>query len=302
MKIARLIQYGNLLLIAFAFCTFRYGFLEMQSGLPLALNNLQFLLLTISAVCIGAGGFLINNIIDNDVEEKYGITESMAYNLYMGLNIVGVGIGFYISNYIGTPSYTLVFIILSGTMYLYATSLKYTIAINNIIVACIVAVSVVLIGVFNLYPSITPDNKLYMATIFSIFLDYAAFAFIISLIREIIKNIRDTDKDYNNGINTLPIALGKSRVAKIAVGLTLIPVAMTLYYIDSYFINENGMLLYALLYVLIFILGPLTYFMIKLWTAKTAKDFDRLSLTLKVVLAFTILSIVVITFNIQNNA
>lgn len=302
MKTARLIRYGNLLLIAFAFCTFRYGFLELQAGLPLALNNLQFLLLTISAVCIGAGGFLINNIIDNDVEKKYGISEGMAYNLYMGLNIIGVGIGFYISNYIGTPSYTLIFILLSGTMYLYATSLKYTIVINNIIVACIVAVSVVLIGVFNLYPSITPDNKLYMATIFSIFLDYAAFAFIISFIREIIKNLRDTDKDYNNGINTLPIALGKSRIAKITVALTLIPVAMILYYIDAYFVNESGMLLYALLYVLIFVLGPLIYFMIKLWTAKATRDFDRLSLILKVVLAFTALSIVVITFNIQNNA
>lgn len=302
MKTARLIRYGNLLLIAFAFCTFRYGFLELQAGLPLALNNLQFLLLTISAVCIGAGGFLINNIIDNDVEKKYGISEGMAYNLYMGLNIIGVGIGFYISNYIGTPSYTLIFILLSGTMYLYATSLKYTIVINNIIVACVVAVSVVLIGVFNLYPSITPENKPYMATIFSIFLDYAAFAFIISFIREIIKNLRDTDKDYNNGINTLPIALGKSRIAKITVALTLIPVAMILYYIDTYFVNESGMLLYALLYVLIFVLGPLIYFMIKLWTAKATRDFDRLSLTLKVVLAFTALSIVVITFNIQNNA
>ncbi|WP_052123204.1 geranylgeranylglycerol-phosphate geranylgeranyltransferase [Flavobacterium beibuense] len=302
MKTARLIRYGNLLLIAFAFCTFRYGFLELQAGLPLALNNLQFLLLTISAVCIGAGGFLINNIIDNDVEKKYGISEGIAYNLYIGLNIIGVGIGFYISNYIGTPGYTLVFILLSGTMYLYATSLKYTIVINNIIVACIVAVSVVLIGVFNLYPSITPENKPYMATIFSIFLDYAAFAFIISFIREIIKNLRDTDKDYNNGINTLPIALGKNRIAKITVALNLIPVAMILYYIDAYFVNESGMLLYALLYVLLFVLGPLIYFIIKLWSAKTYKDFDRLSLTLKIVLAFAALSIVIITFNIQNNA
>ncbi|QEE50571.1 prenyltransferase [Flavobacterium alkalisoli] len=302
MKSARLIRYGNLLFLAFAFCAFRYGFLEQQQGLTLALNQLQFLMLVFSCVCIAAGGFLINNIIDGDSEINFGISEAKGYNLYAALNIVGVGIGFYLSNLIGEPGFALLFILIAATMYFYATNLKYTIVVNNLIIALLVAVSILIVGIYDLYPMITPENQTYLATLFGIFIDFAFFTFVISLIREIVKNIRDVNKDYNAGINTLPIAVGKERMAKITFVLSLIPVGLLLFYANTYLINEKSALLYALIYLLLFVLGPLIYFMIGLWTAKTEKDFDRLSLVLKIVLAFAALSIVVITFNIQNNA
>ncbi|WP_129749872.1 geranylgeranylglycerol-phosphate geranylgeranyltransferase [Flavobacterium beibuense] len=302
MKSARLIRYGNLLFLAFTFCAFRYGFLEQQQGLTLALNQLQFLMLVFSCVCIAAGGFLINNIIDGNSEINFGISEAKGYNLYAALNIVGVGIGFYLSNLIGKPGFALLFILIAATMYFYATNLKYTIVVNNLIIAFLVAISILVVGIYDLYPMITPENQKYLGTLFGIFIDFSIFTFVISFIREIVKNIRDVNKDYNEGINTLPIALGKERMAKAAFVLSLIPVGLLLYYANTYLINDKATLLYALIYLLLFVLGPLIYFMIGLWTAKTEKDFDRLSLVLKIVLAFAALSIVVITFNIQNNA
>jgi 4-hydroxybenzoate polyprenyltransferase len=50
--------------------------------------------------------------------------------------------------------------------------------------------SVVIIGVFDLYPAINAENQLLMASLFSILLDYA-FAFVINLIREIVKDLED---------------------------------------------------------------------------------------------------------------
>ncbi len=302
MKTSKLIQYGDLLILAFTLCIFRYGFLEQQPGLPLALNQWQFILLVLGCIAITAGGFLINNIIGNDpdkvIQAEYGISEGKAYNLYAVLNIIGVGIGFYISNYIGKAGFSLFFILIAGTMYFYATNLKYTLIVNNLIVALLVSLAVLTVGVFNLYPVITPDNKPYLRTVFSLFIDYSIFAFLIAFIREIVKNLRDTNTDYNNGISTLPIVLGKERAAKIVFIFTLIPVGLLVYYANTYIIN----LLWALIYGLLFILGPLVYFLIKIWGAKTHKEFNHLAFILKLVLIFTALSITVITFNIQYNA
>ena len=302
MKTSKLIQYGDLLILAFTMCIFRFGFLEQQPDLPMALNSWQFIVLIIGCLCIAAGGFLINNILgdnpDKAIEAEFGISEGKAYNLYAVLNIIGVGIGFYISNLIGKSGFALFFILVAATMYFYATNLKYTVIINNLIIALLISLVVLTVGIFNLYPVITPENKPYLRTVFSLFIDYGIFSFLIALIREIIKNLRDTDTDYNDGISTLPIAIGKNRAVKVVFVLTLIPVALLLYYGNTYVIN----LTWALIYGLIFILGPLVYFLISLWTAKTSKDFNRLSFILKLVLIFTALSITVITFNIQYNA
>lgn len=302
MKTLKLVCYGNLLLLAFTLCIFRYGFLEEQPNLPLALNELQFLLLVISCVCIAAGGFLINNITVTDEKENiksiYGISEDNAYYLYTIFNIIGVGIGFYLSNLIGKPGFSLIFILIAGTLYLYSSSLKYTLIVNNLIISVIASLSLLLLGIFNLYPVITADNQSYLSTIFEVLVDYTIFTFLITFIREIVKNLRDVDHDYNEGINTLPIALGKDRTAKVVFFLALIPVALLLYYANKYIFN----LTWGLIYGLIFILGPSIYFLIRMWTAKTSKEFNHLSFVLKMVMAFTALSIAVITFNIKYNA
>jgi len=303
MKISKLVCYGNLLLLAFSLCVFRYGFLEQQPNLPLALNDWQFILLVISCVCIAAGGFIINNITGKSPEKillSYDVTESNAYYLFAAANIIGVGLGFYLSNFIGKPGFALIFILVSGTLYLYASSLKHVLIINNLLISLLIAFSIILFGVFNLYPVITADNQELLSMLFQMLLDYAILAFLLSFIREIVKNLRDIDYNYNEGISTIPIILGKERTAKLLFFITLIPVTLLLYYGNTYIIFFN--LIWALIYGLVFILGPMIYFLIKIWSAKTQKEFNRLSIILKMVIAFAALSIVVITYNIKFNA
>jgi 4-hydroxybenzoate polyprenyltransferase len=66
------------------------------------------------------------------------------------------------------------------------------------------------------------------------------------MLREIIKDIEDVDGDYNQGIRTLPIVIGKSRTAKIVFGLSFIPILFLLYYINAY-LN----LIYTTIYLLL---------------------------------------------------
>ena len=308
MKYLKLIRYQNLLMLAFMQVLFRYAFLKQQN-IPLALTDWQYALLVLSTVLIAAAGYVINNVFDvitdsinkpNDVIIGKGISETMGYNIYIILNISGVAIGFYLSNVIQRPGFATIFILIASLLYFYSTTLKQIMILGNIAVAFTLAMSVIVIGIFDIFPATVSDNRAQMASFFSILTDYAIFAFMINFIREIIKDIEDVNGDYNQGMNTLPIAIGINRTAKIALLLTLIPIALLLIYINTYFIENN--LYVTTLYAIAFVVAPLIYFVIKLINAKSQKDFHHLSTVLKLVLLFGILSIAIITLNINYNA
>lgn len=305
MAFLKLIRFQNLIMLAIMQLIFRYGFLALQE-IPLALNDWQYIILVLSTVCIAAGGYLINNIFDkatdeinkpDDVVVGKSISEAMAYNIYMALNIIGVGAGFYLSNVIERPGFSLLFIVISGTLYLYASGLKQTLLVGNVIVALLLSLSIIIIGIFDLLPTINQDNQAGMGLLFKILLDYAIFAFIINFIREIVKDLEDVNGDYNQGMNTLPISLGIARTVKVVFGLSFIPLGLIIYYINEHLFSND--LYYATIYGLILILAPLLYFTIKIFSAKNQKDFNHLSTVLKIVIFFGILSIAVINFNIK---
>jgi 4-hydroxybenzoate polyprenyltransferase len=308
MKYLRLVRYPNLLMLAFMQLLLRYGFLKLQNA-PLSLADWQFVLLVLSTVLIAAAGYVINDIFDQDTDNDNkpqkvivgkSITEAAAYNLYVGLNVAGVGIGFYLSNVIERPGFAAIFIVVAATLYLYATSLKQMILVGNIVVALLLSFSVVIVGIFDLFPATYEGNQREMATLFSILTDYAIFAFIINFIREIVKDLEDVDGDYNQGMNTLPIVLGVSRVSKVVFALSFIPIAILLYYINKYFIASNLWILSV--YAMLFMVGPLLYFAIKMASAKKPKEFRHLSMILKLAIFFGILSIAVLSYNLKFHA
>lgn len=304
MSFLKLIRYQNLLMLALMQFVFKYGFIDFQ-GIPQAMNHWQYALLVFSTVCIAAGGYLINNILDKGTDEinkpenvviGNGISENMGYNIYIALNIVGVGLGFYIANIVGKPNFAAVFIIIAATLYVYANGLKQSLLIGNFIVAILLSLSILIIPIFGLLPVILPENQVGMGIIFKILIDYAVFAFVINFIREIVKDLEDVNGDYNHGMNTLPIALGVARTVKIVFGLSFIPIGFIIYYINENLFSND--LYYASAYGLLLILAPLLYFTVKIFTAKNQKHFHHLSNVLKIVIFFGILSIAVINWNI----
>jgi 4-hydroxybenzoate polyprenyltransferase len=283
---------------------FRYLFLE-QSYVDLALTDFNYILLVIATVCVAAGGYVINNIMDQETDEiakpqnrvvGVSISETAAYNWYIGLTIVGVGIGFYLSNVIYKPTFASMFILVATLLYMYATSFKQIPVLGNVVVALLLSTSIIIIGLFDILPAIDVDNRFRMKEAFNILMEYAVFAFIINLIREIVKDLEDMDGDYQSGINTLPIMMGIPKT-KIIVGiLTLISIGILAYYINSNLFELD----YVIYYSMVFIIGPLIYFGVKLINAVTKKEFHHLSLVLKLILFFGIISIAVIVLNLKH--
>jgi len=308
LNLFKLIRYQNLLMLAFMQLIFRYGFLKLQN-IPLSLADWQYLLLVFSTVCIAAGGHIINAIFDQETDSENRpeatiigkhISESKGYNLYVVFTFIGVAIGFYLSNVIDRPNFAIIFILIASTLYLYATSLKQNLLIGNIIIALLLSTSVLIIGLFDLLPAIYDENQAIMGLLFGILIDYAVFTFIINLIREIVKDIEDINGDSNQGMNTLPILLGVPKATKVVFALSFIPIICVFYYLKVYIFDGN--LILSSIYGLIFIASPLLYFTVKIWSAKEPKDFRHLSTILKWILFFGILSILVISLNLKNNA
>ncbi|MCW1148460.1 geranylgeranylglycerol-phosphate geranylgeranyltransferase [Flavobacterium lacisediminis] len=303
MKYLKLIRFQNLLMLAFMQLVFRYLFLG-QSYVDLALTDFNYILLVIATVCIAAGGYVINNIMDQDTDEiakpqnrvvGVSISETVAYNWYIGLTIVGVGIGFYLSNVIYKPTFASMFILVATLLYMYATSFKQIPVLGNVVVALMLSTSIIIIGLFDILPAIDVDNRFRMKEAFDILMHYAIFAFIINLIREIVKDLEDMDGDYQSGINTLPIAIGVQKT-KIIVGvLTVLSIGILAYYVNSNLFELD----YVVYYAMVLIVGPLIYFGVKLMNAANKKEFHHLSLVLKIILFFGILSVAVIVFNLK---
>lgn len=298
MKFLKLIGFENLIILAFAQFIFKYGFLNQQPGLNLSLSSSNYALLVFASVLIAAGGFLINNITANG-SAQYGLNESAAYYIYGALTIGGLIIGYYIADSIGRSSFMIAFAIPVGTLYFYSTNLRNSLLLGNIALAFIVGLSIMIIGVFAIYPVVGGTSTTHeLSVIFRLIADYAIFGVVTGFLITLLNDLKNTDEDYNSGLNTLPIAIGKARAAKVAFAVGVIAIGMVLYYISTY-LKE---LSWAMGYVLLAVAGPLVYFLINIWSAKTKKDFTTLEIVLKAVLFFAAASVAVITYNIQNHA
>lgn len=291
----KLIRLPNLLMIIATQVLVKY-FLFEPFNIAVSLDWFGFLLLVLSMVCLAAAGNIINDIHDvrTDAINKPDrqvvgrtVSERAAYNWFMGFNIVGVLIGFHLSNMVGKPTFAALFLIPSALLYLYATQIKRTILVGNLVISIMVAMIIVMVGIFDLVPAINPVNRDTQWVIFSILIDYAIFAFLVNFLREMVKDQEDIKGDHNAGMQTLPVVLGRERTNKIIFFIGLLPVAGVLYYIYEY-LYEN---LAAAGYALFLILGPLLYFLTRIIGARTKKDFRHLSILLKLVLAFGLLSI-----------
>jgi len=303
MHILNLIRYKNLFMIAFIQCLIKYIFFNLpqftSANLTTALNTTTFTALVFATLCIAAAGYIINDIYDVEADAinkpnkqivgKY-ISEDFANNLFMGFTFVGVLLGFYVSWQIDKTSFASVFLIASGLLYAYATSLKSTILVGNVIVSALVSLSILIVGIFEITPMITPDTQEAYVFMFKFLVDYAIFAFLINLIREIVKDLEDVDGDYKADYNTLPLAIGRKRTSNVAFALCLATIAIVFYYVLTYLFENT----YLMLYFIIAIIGPLLYCAVKLINAKSNAHFTHISLILKMTLFLGMLSIVVL--------
>jgi len=303
-NIFKLIRWKNLLLIILTQVLIKYALLEPLKedyGFDTALSFCGFLVLVFATVFIASAGYIINDIEDveadkinkpNSVIIGEHISEKKATYLFLIFNIVGVILGFVISRAIDKSSFFVIFVLASGLLYIYSTYLKGITLIGNIVISGLVSLCILLVGVFDLAPAITRTNQASQLFFLDLIKDYAIFAFMLNFLREIIKDIEDTDGDYKMGIQSLPIVLGRQRTTRLVFILAFIPLAVVILYLSNNLYKQP----LAVGYVLLFIIAPLIYGIIKLFHAELQSDYKKISHILKLVMLTGILSLLLFQF------
>jgi 4-hydroxybenzoate polyprenyltransferase len=123
--------------------------------------------------------------------------------------------------------------------------------------------------------------------LFKLAIVYAGFAFIISLIREVVKDIEDMEGDAKYNCRTMPIVWGVN-VSKMFVAVWLVVLIVSILILQAYVVQYKWW--WSILYSILFIAGPLTWILMKLYQATSKADFHKLSSAVKLVMLTGILS------------
>tara|TARA_B100001063_G_C16610862_1_gene475672 strand:- start:256 stop:621 length:366 start_codon:yes stop_codon:yes gene_type:complete len=118
------------------------------------------------------------------------------------------------------------------------------------------------------------------------------FAFLTTMIREIIKDIEDINGDYIVKLKTLPILIGKTRARNISIFLSLVLLLFLFLVSSNYFISKK----YFLGTIMLMISIIVVLFIFKSWNASTKKQFHYLSNLMKLIMFIGILSMILFKF------
>jgi 4-hydroxybenzoate polyprenyltransferase len=126
---------------------------------------------------------------------------------------------------------------------------------------------------------------------------FAVFAFLTTLIREIIKDIEDFEGDVTYGRNTIPVVIGVPSAKIVSVSLIIITIA-ALYLTWHLFLNDT----ITLIYLSAVIVLPLIYVIYKVFISINRKQLHSASRIMKLVmltgLLYSVVVKVILTWNL----
>lgn len=301
----RLIRSLNLFFIALTQFLFQYCIVIpafKQVGSSPSLSLIQFSLLVLASVFIAAAGYIINDYFDVNIDrvnkpqklvvEKH-IRRRWAIFWHLLLSSIGILLSFYVGWKIGNVLLGFANILCVALLWFYSTTFKKKLLIGNVLISLLSA-WVVLVLLFCESARFArrgiTDQELYaLRRIFKLAFLYGGFAFVISLIREVIKDIEDIQGDLKYGCKTMPIVWGvvvsKMFAAIWVIILTTVVIILSLYTLPLRW-------WWSAVYSFILIVAPLLQILRVLLKAESSGEFHKLSNWVKWVMFSGILSMI----------
>ena len=303
----KLIRLQNLIIVALTQLIIKFSLINKFLDNFLLSNN-QFYLLVLATVFITASGYIINDIYDVKTDKinkeasriiGKSITSRNAITWYIIFNFLGLGLGIYTSILVKQPYYSLIFIYCIFSLWTYSKRMKTSFLFGNLQVSLLTALSILNVTLFDLIPNGINKNNGEMM-IFKIILFYAAFAFIITFIREITKDLEDMEGDKKIHAKTLAITYGIEKTKWISLIFTIftfLGIAYFQYFQYSiassefeYEISIWGVNKIAIIYAF-FIQFLFLFLGFKIYISKLKNDFYFNSQLCKTIMIIGILSI-----------
>ncbi|MFM2134758.1 MAG: hypothetical protein RL021_158 [Bacteroidota bacterium] len=291
----RLIRVPNLVLLALTFYLVRHCIVlpafqveyNNTGNYPVHLSDFRFMLLTAATLLVAAAGYIINEVFDvtadavnrpgtNPFESR--LSKGSGRTAFYILGTAGAVMGFVAGADVPAPAIRLIHAFSVLSLWMYSSYYKRRLLSGNLLIALLSGLAVILTGLYEtaFYPNM------------QVLLPFSVFAFMVSLVREIIKDMEDLDGDERMQCKTLPIRFGIRTSKALVLSLLASTVALQTWLLHTWFADSTVVTWWNVLLLFALPLAGLGYLIA---TGESSKDYHFASLYTKGYMLLGILSI-----------
>lgn len=308
----RLIRWKNLLIVFFTqLLAWACVLLPMKqyTSTPLLLTPVNLLCLALSTVLIAAAGYIINDyfdikidiinrpekmVLEKRIPRKWGII------LHTLLNIIGLLLAAYVARQAGHYEWLALQLCCTFLLWFYSARFKRQYIIGNVVVALLTALTILTLMIYE--PAMRPyiNQNYFLQTPEKWIINpvwvlgvYTYFAFMLTWMREIVKDMEDFKGDAEEGCVTMPIKIGLLKSARSSQLLGIL--AITPLIIGSIKLCNKEW--WALgIYMIVAVVLPLALWIITVNNKATTYHYAKASRNLKLIMLTGIGSLLIYYF------
>ena len=305
MALLQLIRWQNLLII-FLTQFLAWVCVILPVG-PEVLNLFNFCCISLSTILIAASGYIINDYFDNKIDaiNKPGkvvlgktIPRKQAIIYHSVLNAIALLLAVYVAWRAGHFEWLIIQAGCTLLLWYYSVKFKKQLITGNIVVALLTSLTVITLIIYE--PKLhyflkglvfeKTGSGTYLLNPAWLLLFYVFFAFLLTWMREIVKDMEDMKGDSAQGCVTVPIKWGLSAAAGFTQVLGVITVICLLTSGIRLIYSDREIMGY---YILIIVTPPLIVWTISLNRKYTIEHYHNASRKLKIIMVLGLCSLIV---------
>lgn len=253
------------------------------------------LLIAAATILIAAGGYVINDYFDIKIDRinrpdqlivtQY-ISKENAMRLSIGLSGVGMVCGLVAAWLLRSSTIAILFAIIPGLLWFYSSSYKRLLIIGNVTIALLSALSPMMVALANVaqlqlkYSTILPYTTL-EHDIYAWVGGFSLFAFLLTWIREIVKDLQDQMGDRELECHSMPIVWGNIVTKIVVTALIVLTTVLIGWFWYSILPFDHSWQSFSTRYIVLAIIIPLWGALWLLWAAKIPSDYRTCQQVLK---------------------
>lgn len=288
LSLFKLFRLPNLLIVALTQYSLQYLVIRpafQSANLQPDLDFFHFTLLVIDTILIAMGGYVVNDLFDVDIDKinksdqmvvDRVISKRSGWMLYGWIGIMGLLIAIYLANYVNNMGLVTLYPTAVLLLFLYSYKLKKTVLLGNIVVAlfCAFVAGIVwfaerngMVRLFEADVTIGLEITLLLGA-------YLVFAYLSTMIRELIKDMEDIKGDQQQGCKTFPIVFGIKPTVRLTILIAIVLLIALGWWTFQMAVEARWL---QVGFLFIFITLPIIYLLAKLPQSNSTQHFNRLS-------------------------
>lgn len=309
--ILRLVRWSNLLFIAVLIYV-----MNEWVAVPV-LNHAAFgpqlpwytlVLIMLTTMLTAAGGYVVNDYFDVKIDrinrpDELIVTRTVsregAMHLSLWLSGIGVACGLVAAALLKCMTLAVIFVMVPGLLWFYSSSYKRLFMIGNLIIALLSGLTPMVVAFANIaqlrlrYDLILPYTTL-EHDLYAWLGGFALFAFLLTWIREIIKDLQDQQGDRELECHTMPVVWGETWTKVFVTILTAGVLALAGYLWWAVLPFPHSWQHLSTRYIALGIATPTLGSLWLLWAAKIPSDYKTCQQVVKLTMLLGMLYSIVI--------